>query len=281
MSHETSEATGDFTLLDAALVLAEGWKVLLFLPVVAGALVFFALSIVPATYQSGAIMSLSAEEAVMLSSAPVIEAALREIAPGQGGVALDEGRQRVLENLSVSRISDTSLYRAQLTGGSIVETQGTLNGLITALITASVPQGATRQVMEAEIAVLKDAIANLRKGLELDLTFGQQQLESATVTSIYREQSVAALVSELVGKQQLLASIETDLTGGVTRLDVVQPPSITRLERGRLLVTLAAAAATFLGVLVALFLREVLVRLSHEPASAPKVARIRRAFFRR
>src|SRR5690606_16034529 len=118
-------------------------------------------------YRSEAIVRLSEEEAMLVTSARVLDTAITSSSwaqhhPGR----LSAAREQLAQSLSVSAIGGTGTYSITLTAAQPEAADPTLEAIIAALIEASAPTDAERGQMELRLETLARSLANLHSSLD-------------------------------------------------------------------------------------------------------------------
>lgn len=287
---ETSPAHDDeFSLLDLAVVIAESWKLLLIVPLLAGALVYFGLSMITAPlYTSQALVQTSSGEIALLQSARVLDGPMRESSwlTDYNG-SLSQARAALLDAIDIRAVEDTGFYHVKLTHRSAESAQTILTLILQELVNQSKPTGSNRDALDLTLNIQQEGLAELSASLtRLNRFYDRTLAASETDTiSVVAEtgQSIVALVSNIEARRQEIATTTQMLDGTIQADDIIQPPTFPDSAEGRGLLMRVALAFVTVGflMLITAFAREGFKRASHNVENLEKVNRIRRAFWLR
>jgi hypothetical protein len=267
-NRETQSATPHeyFGLLDAIVVVAEAWKLLVIACVLAVAAGYAYFQLQPKLYESNAVVSLDAVQLARFSSPEFLQ---------QTGV------DTAMWNLDISHVgspvaSVSTPYEVSFRAGSPEAAQSGLDAVIqafTAEIAVDVTQNELLQRSKTRILKAID---------DLDLISTRLAAEAETTmpgseSELYAR-SVVMLLDQQAKREEELLAVELKLrdSAGIA----VIPPSMPATEVPRSLrapLIASVGVAVFL-VLCFAFGREAVRRASRSAAGAEKLQRLRRAF---
>lgn len=259
-----------FGLLDAIVVIAEAWKVLVIACVVAAVAAFGYFQMQPTIYQSDALVSLDAVQLARFSAPDFLE---------RTGV---DAAMWSLDLTHADAMVDgaTMAYDVSFRAESPEAAQSGLDAVIKAFTAETAPD-ATR------IEMLQRSKERILKALEdLDLIGANLAARSDTTlpgseSELYAR-SVVLLLDQQAKREDELLEVELKLQRGSGI--VLSPPSLpsSPLPRSLRAVMIASVGAAIFLVLCFAFGREVVRRAARTASGAEKLLRIRRAFsFRR
>lgn len=275
--HDT--VADEISLMDILVTLAESWKLLVAIPLLASVAAAVTLWFVEAReYRSVALLRITAAQAAMLQTARVLDTPLRQSGwVERYGPTLSSARERMIEKMTVTPVTDGGFYRVTLVDETAESAQSTLSSIVASLILLSVPTEEDRQVAEMQLEGHRQALAELQSHLgKIGNTY-----ENGSVTSHGDiGQSVVTLLADIDRRRQSILDIELSLVSSVKQADILQRPSLPDRALSRNIATrtiLIGVAAGFV-VLIFVFIRQGWRNASSDPAGAEKVARVRRAF---
>lgn len=259
---------GYFGLLDALVVIAEAWKVLLVAVLIAIAAGFGYYQFQPKTYQSDAIFSLDAAQLARFSSPDFLIRSGVENAMWQ--FELNHAAPSGDESLRLT-------YAASFRAGSAQEAQAGLQALIHSFSTEFAPDAVRVQALERSRERLAKSLAELdtiasKLAGEVDTTLPGSESE------LY-SRSVVMLLDTQWKRENELAAVEAELASGSGSF-VLVPPSLPDgpiVQSVRPVLLASIGVAVFL-VLSTAFVREAVRRAGQTPAGAEKLRRLRNAF---
>lgn len=287
MNDATAEASDEISLLDIAVVIAENWLVLVFAPLIAGAIAFVVLTtITPRLYDSEALLRIDANEAAFLRSARVLNGALvgSSYLEGYEGSLSRARQQLVSDSLNVSAEPDTDMYRVRVTVDSAEGAPDLLRRIIASLIENSAPTSSQARLLEIQLERAQSSIGQLESSLERLNQLSQSGLDQGTGSSSGDlGQSIVTLVTSIEQRYSQVFRLEEQLAGTVSAQDVIQEPTVPDSPRSRGLLTRIILVVLGVGfvALIAAFIKSGLQAASHDARQIDKVNRIRRAFWLR
>ena len=274
------------SFLDILVTLAEGWKILVLLPVFIAALTAALLySFLPREYESTALMRLSPEEAVRLQSTQVLDSAIAQtLWLPRHESSLSAARAALTAALSVEPISDTSFYRLAVVDSTGAGASELLSALVQNLIRNSQPVGDQLITLQARVEGSKNAVNQLDSALTLIMSSLEGDLprqpssDSSMVLGNFGE-SVAALVKDIESFNRSIVELQLNLDGSVSEDDVLQPATIPDRPLGRNVVqySITFGLFAFMASMLLVWTRALLRQAATEPENDAKIVRIRRA----
>nr|WP_295885367.1 hypothetical protein [uncultured Devosia sp.] len=259
-----------FGLLDAIVVVAEAWKMLVIACILAVAAAFGYFQLQPQIYQSDAVVSLDAVQLVRFSAPDFLERT---------------GVDTAMWNLDLGHAEPTvdptaKPYSVSFRAGSPQAAQASLDAVIKAFAAETTPDATRTEILQRSKARILKALDDLdlissRLAAEADSTIPGSESE------LYAR-SVVLLLDQQAKREDELLDVESKLKGAN---DVVlSPPSLpsTPVPRSLRAVIFASVGLAIFLVLCFAFGREAVRRAARTASGAEKLLRLRRAFsFRR
>lgn len=264
---ETQPAPSDayFGLLDAIVVLAEAWKILVIACILAVLAGFGYFQLQPRIYQSNAVVSLDAVQLARFSAPDFLERT---------------GVDSAMWNLDLTHaepaLAPTQPYSVSFRAESPQAAQAGLDAVIKAFMAEVAPDAVRTEILQRSRERIIKALENLelistRLAAEADGTIPGAESE------LY-SRSVVLLLEEQAKREAELLDVESRLAGGGGI--VVAPPSLPTApipQSLRAVLVASVGGAVFL-VLCFAFGREAVRRAARTASGAEKLRRLRRAF---
>jgi hypothetical protein len=259
-----------FGLLDAIVVIAEAWKMLVIACILAVAAAFGYFQLQPKIYQSNAVVSLDAVQLARFSAPDFLERT---------------GVDTAMWNLDMTHADPTidptaKPYSVSFRAQSPQAAQAGLDAVIKAFTAETAPDATRTEILQRSrdriIKALEDLdLISTKLAAEADTTIPGSESE------LYAR-SVVLLLDQQAKREDELLDVELKLKGSSDI--VLAPPSLptTPLPRSLRAVVVASLGLAIFLVLAFAFGREAVRRAASTAAGAEKLLRLRRAFsFRR
>lgn len=288
--NESETPADEIGLLDIAVVIAESWRLLVIVPLLAGIVAYFGLSWATAPqYQSEATLRTNATGVSYFSTARVLDGPiLKSELFNQFERSLSRARQALIDDrLKVTPVDGTSLYRVRLIDNhSPEEAQRFLTEILRSSIVNSTPTDTDRQRLELRKQQLETSLVELQASLGRINRLADRRLEQGSETGIDAGvgeigQAAVAILSSIESRRVDLFNIESSLAGSISEADIVQSPTLpdSAQPRGILVAVVLAMLGVGMVILIIAFIRDGLRKASQDAASLDEVNRIRRAFW--
>lgn len=231
MDQQNPARTDDFEdtidLFDVLLTLAENLWLLILGPLLAGALVYGLLFLVPQKFQSAATLRADADAAAYMTSATVLDASLnnlgllKELSEEEAEQARIDLQRRV--STQVGR--NDKLITLTVTDNSPAAAQSMANEILTHTFAGLRPKGAELKRLETQKAALVQQLTEL----QVTSNTAQKLLEESSPTGNMGllAESISSLSSAQIRMQETLLGIEKRLQG-LTNEDLLQPPTLPK-----------------------------------------------------
>lgn len=268
----------EISLLDILVTLAESWKLLVFGPLIAGALVGALSFLWPNTFESVAIVRLTEEEVALLHAAPVLDPLIEKfglLAKADG--YLDDARQDLKKRLAFAVDKKTKLATITAKAQSPEQAQALGQSAIALMLQELQLKGNQKALLQKTIAInesaiasAEDAVDSIRHVLKKGSLYDQAQ-ESAI-------KNLAAINSDVAKRLQENEEIKQKLDVRGAEVFVQEPSLPQRKTSPKLgLVVLLAVLVSGFALLVFVFIRKALAFAEQDAESAGKLAAIRRS----
>lgn len=269
------QAEDEIDLLDLLVTIAESWKLLLFVPLLVGAMTATIATFFPPTYQSSAIVRLAEEEVAVLHSAAVLDPLLEPFAYSQKAQGiLEDARQALKQDLSYSTDKRTKLVTISAKAASPEQAQQLNTQAIARLLDELTPKGQEKANIEALMAIRQQAADVAEQSLA---QFRDTSAAPPTSPAQAAENTGHLIQLVMENKQEVQALKARLLPKGAELF--VQPPTLPQkpLPRKVALISLLVVLASGFALLLFVFIRSALKAASNNPESAAKLARIHQA----
>ncbi|CAN1536833.1 hypothetical protein MCEMIEM28_01627 [Burkholderiaceae bacterium] len=265
-------------LLDLLVTIAESWKLLVFGPLLIGAVTAVMTSLWPTQYQSTAILRLTEDEVAVLHSASVIDPLLQPFGYiEQADGVVEDAREALKKDLVSAADKRTKLVVITAKADTPSMAQQLNTQVISRLLDELAPKGQQKANIEQIIAIRQQTIALTEESFERLV----QALHKGSVGASNVEQAVtniAALIQLVQENKQEIQALQASLQVKGSEV-FVQPPTLPQkaMPRKRARMSVVAALAAGFAVLLFVFIRKALVNAGANLESAVKLASIRRS----
>ena len=275
--------------LDALAALAEQWKLLIVLPILVAAGGYFYFSSAPREYQSSAVLRLDQNELVMLGSATVVDRAVQALHLDQElNVSPASARVAIMDRLKTGQVGESDYQRVTFTWSSDTQAQAILTALVAELLVQSRPRGRDKEGIELQIQRKRAAGEQLKIQLENLQGVVQQMREPdpervPNVTLGDIGQATVALVQAIEAQDEDTYEATLALEGTVTDSNIIQPPTPLPgpIALKATSSAIALAFAVELILIIAILLRDAIMRAARNQTTADKIDRIVAPFRRK
>lgn len=255
----------EISLLDILVTLAESWKLLVFGPLLVGALAGALSFLWPKTFESVAIVRLTEEEVVLLHAAPVLDPLIEKFGYLQNADGIkDDARIDIKKDLSFSTDKKTKFVTVVAKGRTPESAQALGQAAMDALLIELQPKGKEKEAILQEIAVNNQLI---RDGVNLVERQGGRQNNSnnskGQVANLKLNNLELGLKLQAKGKE--VYAQEPSLP---------QRKTLPKLS----IVLIVAVLLSCFTLLVYVFIRKAWQSASQSAESAAKVAAIKKTF---
>jgi uncharacterized protein involved in exopolysaccharide biosynthesis len=203
-----AHADDEIDLLDLLVTIAESWKLLVFAPLLVGALTATVTSFYKPIYQSSAIVRVTEDEAAVLHSAAVLDPLLEPFGYTQRANGIAEvARQALKGDLSIAADKRTKLVTIMAKAASPEVAQQLNTQAIARLVDELTPKGKEKASIEQSIIIREQAIAVTEQSFAKLL----EAFPKANLGASNAEQAVtniAALVTLVLTNKQEIHSME-------------------------------------------------------------------------
>lgn len=254
----------EISLLDILVTLAESWKLLVFGPLVVGALAGVLSFLLPNTYESVAIARLTEEEAALFHAAPVLDPLVEKFSYSEraDGI-LEDARFALKKDLVYTADKKTKLVTLVAKGRTPEQAQAIGRAAFEALFAELVPKGKEQEAILQEIAINTQLIAD-------GVVYVDRSANKQNTANIAKSQ-VANLKLNNLELQLKLQAKGSEV--------FAQAPSLPQRKSAprRSLVAIVAVLASGFALLLWVFVRKAWGAAAQAPESVNKVVAIKRS----
>ena len=269
----------EIDLLDLLVTVAESWKLLIFVPLLVGALTAVGTTFFQLSYQSNAILRLTEEDVAILHSAPVLDPLLEPfgyLARADG--VQEDAREALKKDLTSSVDKRTKLVTISAKASSPETAQQMSSQAVARLLEELTPKGLRKTSLVQSIEIHEEAVAAAKDSFEKLI----EASPKGSVTLSNPDQtgsSIAALVALILANKQKIQDLKQQLLPRGAEV-FVQTSSLPQkpMPRKRAITTVIAILASGFALLLFVFVRKALQNAGANPESAAKIVRIKQAF---
>ena len=269
----------EIDLLDLLVTVAESWKLLIFVPLLVGALTAVGTTFFQLSYQSNSILRLTEEEVAVLHSAPVLDPLLEPfgyLARADG--VQEDAREALKMDLTSSVDKRTKLVSISAKASSPETAQQMSSQAVVRLLEELTPKGQRKTSIVQSIEIHEEAVAAAKDSFEkLIEAFPKGSMTLSNPDQ--RVNSIAALVALILENKQKIQDFKQQLLPKGAEV-FVQTPTLPQkpMPRKRAITTVIAMLASGFALLLFVFIRKALQNAGINPESAAKIVRIKQAF---
>jgi len=275
-----ASAEAEISLLDLLVTLADNIKLLILGPLAVGLAALAIAFYLPQTFESVAVLQAEPAVASTLTTASVLDPAATSLGLIQGH-GVEVARDALRGRIKIAPGRNDKLLTITVTGTTPQQAHASATALLAAAYEQSRPAGRAKTRLEAQLAEAKLRLA-LAQQVSLKVFEIIEGLESSPNKLQPRGAESPRGYSELLGTmlaaQVQIASIESQLEG-MTDSQLIQAPTLPEraVSPKKTMIAVGATLATGFLLLLWVFMRNGLRSAEADPASAAKLARIRRA----
>lgn len=274
---ERGSADQDAGLLDLVVIVAESWRLLIFVPLLVAIITAGILLLLPREYESRALLRLGPAAPLLLSQsvlAPVIERlGLREeLAPD-----LDESIEALADRMWAGPFRDSDLTSVRLRWEDPKQAQVILSEVIKETFQQARPRDGERADLEENLADINAALEQLQE-FQQKLSSPAAPVDGGTEAEDYTRAYVL-VVTDILNKKLQTTRIERELEG-LGAENIIHPPHLpdAPVPGGRAPLVILAAILTGFALLCWVVARASYKAARQNPVTAEKLERIKRAF---
>ena len=272
----------EINLLDILVTLAESWKLLVFGPLIAAALAGGLSFLWPKTFESVAIVRLTEQDLALINSAPVQDPLIDKF----GLLAEFDGIQEIARQyLSKKLVGKFDKKTGLATITAVAETperaQAIGKAALDALLKELLPKGKNRDKIEQTIISNEKVIATSSDAMELlQKQIGKSGKNDTGLEVVMKYYST--LSSDVSKKELENVELRKSLTLYGDEI-YVQQPSLPQLKLSPKhgVVILVTALASWLMLLIFVFIRKAWLGAKQDPLTAVKINAIKLSFARK
>lgn len=272
----------EINLLDILVTLAESWKLLVFGPLIAAALAGGLSFLWPKTFESVAIVRLTEQDLALINSAPVQDPLIDKF----GLLAEFDGIQEIARQyLSKKLVGKFDKKTDLATITAVAETperaQAIGKAALDALLKELLPKGKNRDKIEQTIISNEKVIATSSDAMELlQKQIGKSGKNDTGLEVVMKYYST--LSSDVSKKELENVKLRKSLTLYGDEI-YVQQPSLPQLKLSPKhgVVILVTALASWLMLLIFVFIRKAWLGAKQDPLTAVKINAIKLSFARK
>jgi len=244
-------------LADILLTLAENARLLVIGPIVVGALAFGLAHLLPQKFESSAILKAEPAVATYMTSASVLDSALRKLGylKDLDEDEAEDARIRLMGRVSAQAGRNDQMITLRVTGTSPEAAQRMASEILNQTFEGSKPRENELKRLTAEKDILSQQVVELVATSKA----AQRILEKGTATDNLGSvaASIAAISSNLIRVQEGIHKVEQKMTG-LTSDDLIQSPTLPRKPYAprKPLVAVLALLASGLFLLIFVFIRQ-------------------------
>lgn len=270
----------EISLLDLLVTLADNAKLLILGPLAVGLVALAVAFVLPKRFESVAILQAEPVTASLIATAAVLDPAAASLGLTQNQ-SIEDAREALRGRVKTASGRTDKLLTITVSGATPSQAQDAAKAVLAATYAQSRPTGATKARLEAQLADSKNRlesaqIAGNTVRAIFDNTYVAAKVLKVGVGDLPRD--YAELLNAISVAQAQVLLVEAQLEG-LTDSQLVQPltlPENAVSPRKGMIAVGATLASGFL-LLLFVFVRNGLRSAEADPASAIKLARIRRA----
>ena len=277
-------AEDEISLLDLLVTVTENIKLLILGPLVAGLLALGVSFALPAKYESVAILP-SEAAGINLNSTLRLPSVMDPVVVSQGlgkGKTVEQARLALDGRIKTVLDKQTKLHTLTVSGESPQQAQATAKALLAQGFDQMRPRGSNKARVERQLAQARQRLQDAQQassGLLALLERGYRP-DAVALRSAGTElpRGYADLLNFVTSSQAAVVALELQLEG-MSDEQLLQTPSLPEkpVSQKKAMVATVAALGTGFALLLWVFVRSGLRAAGADPASAAKLAAIRRA----
>ena len=280
LHQQPANADAEISLIDLLVTLADNAKLLIFGPLAVGLVALAITFVLPERFESVAILQAEPVTASLIVTAAVLDPAAASLGLAQNH-SIEDAREALRARIKTASGRTDKLLTITVSGATPSQAQDAAKAVLEATYAQSRPTGATKARLEAQLLDSKNRlesaqIAGNTVRAIFDNTYVAAKVLKAGVADLPRD--YAELLNAISVAQAQVLLVEAQLEG-LTDSQLVQPLTLPEkaVSPKKGLITVGATLASGFLLLLFVFVRNSLRRAEADPASAAKLARIRRA----
>jgi hypothetical protein len=270
----------EISLLDLLVTLADNAKLLILGPLFVGLVALAVAFAWPQTFESVAILQTEPATASLITTAAVLDPAVASLGlePGQ---SVEDARKALLGRVKTASGRADKLLTITVSGATPQQAQATATALLAAVQAQSRPTGGSKLRLETQLADTKIRQEKALKAGDILLPVlesinGRQVLPDARGAELVKGYTELLNTVSAAQSQALVIQAQLD---GLTDSQLVQAPTLPEkaVSPKKGMIAVGATLGSGFLLLLLVFIRNGLRSSEADPASAAKLARIRRA----
>ena len=279
-TQQPANPEAEISLLDLLVTLADNVKLLILGPLVAGLTALAIAFALPQTFESVAILQAEPATASLIATAAVLDPTVVSLGLNRGQ-SVEASRQELRDRVKTAAGRTDKLLTITVSGTTPQQAQATANALLAATYAQSRPTGAMKARLETQLTDSKTRLENAQTAGDkvlavFDNSYVAENLLKSGVADLPRD--YAGLLNA-VSEAQTQVRLVDALLEGLTDSQLVQPPTLPEkaVSPKKGMIAVGATLASGFMLLLFVFIRNGLRSADADPASAVKLAGIRRA----
>ena len=276
-------AEDEISLLDLLVTVSENIKLLILGPLAAGLCALGVTFVLPATYESVAILPAEAA-GINLNSTLRLPSVLDPVVISQGlgqGKTVEQARLALDGRIKTVVGKQDKFLTLTVSGESPQQAQATAKALLAQIYEQSRPRDSNKTRLEAQLVSARQRLEDAQRTAVGLLGIFERGIKSEVAlksTGSDVSKSYTDLLAVLASMQTQVVAIELQLEG-MSDEQLLQTPSLPEkpVSQKKAMVATVAALGTGFALLLWVFVRSSLRAAGADPVSAAKLAAIRRA----
>jgi len=279
-TRQLANPDAEISLLDLLVTLADNAKLLILGPLAVGLIALAIAFVLPKSFESVAILQSEPATASLIATAAVLDPAAASL-----GLASSESvelaRQTLRDRVKTAMGRNDKLLTITVSGRTPQQAQASAKAVLAAIYAQSRPMGASKLKLETQLA---DTKLRQQKAIRagdvllpvLESINGRSGVPDGRDAELVK--GYTELLNTVSAAQSQALVIEAQLEG-LTDSQLVQAPTLPEkaVSPKKGMIAVGATLATGFMLLLFVFIRNGLRNSESDPASAAKLARIRRA----
>ena len=277
---QAANSGAEITLLDLLVALADNAMLLILGPLAVGSVALAVAFVLPKRFESVAILQAEPVTASLIATAAVLDPAAASLGL-ERGQSVEDARKALRERVKTAVGRTDKLLTITVSGATPRQAQATAIALLAAVEEQSRPTGTSKLRFESQLAETKIRQEKAIRAGDiilpvLESTNGRQVLPGARDAELVK--GYAELLNTVSAAQTQSSVIQAQLDG-LTDAQLVQAPTLPEkaVSPRKGMIAVGATLASGFLLLLFVFVRNGLRSAEADPASAVKLARIRRA----
>lgn len=264
-----------FGLLDIFVTLAENFKLLFLVPLVAGLLALGLGFVLPKTFESIAILNADQSTASLMTTATVLDPVAEELGLNKSG-SIEEARRWLREKIKISVGRTDKSLTLTVSASTPQQAQTIAEAMLQKTYVQSRPKASELNRLKIQ---LKDAQVRIKNAEEASGTLlKRMESNGAGNSGMESARGYAELLNVAAAAQTQALTLETQIEG-VNEAQLIQAPTLPEKasKPKKALLALSVTFAVELVLLMFIFLRQSLRNTANNELAKYKLTRIRRA----